>query len=174
MTSTRNRIIVESTGFRDTAEQWAALKDRCVVDRETLRDRMRRGWALETALVMPKAWRRPVIARIRVIVRQSPGITFEGVRAAVPDMAPSIVERTLGREVTAGRLRVEAGAVPRYWVVAPGDAPRQRGRPHVEDAWTPAAWLHPIRAAATMPVAMPVRRAADVRPLDYADPRRGA
>ena len=170
MSPSRNR----DTDFRDTAEQWALLKDRCVVDRETLRDRMRRGWALETALVMPKAWRRPVIARVREIVRQSPGVTFEGVRAAVPDMAPSIVERTLGREVTAGRLRVEAGAVPRYWVVAPGDGPRPSGRPHSDDAWTPPAWVHPIRTAATMPVAMPTRRAADVRPLDYADPRRGA
>lgn len=170
MSPSRHRDI----GFRDTAEQWALLKDRCVVDRETLRDRMRRGWTLETALVMPKARRRPVIARIRVIVQQSPGITAEGVRAALPEMAPSVVDRMVGREVEAGRIRVAAGAVPRYWVVAPGDGPRQRGRPHVEDAWTPPAWVHPIRTAATMPVAMPARRAADVGPLDYADPRRGA
>lgn len=170
MSPSRNRDI----DFRDTAEQWAALKDRCVVDRETLRDRVRRGWALETALAMPKAWRRPVIARVREIVRQSPGITAEGVRAALPEMAPSVVDRMVGREVEAGRIRVAAGAVPRYWVVAAGDAPRQRGRPHIEDAWTPAAWVHPIRTAATMPVAMPAPRATEVRPLDYADPRRGA
>ena len=158
--------------FRDTAEQWAALKDRCVVDRETLRDRMRRGWALETALAMPKAWRRPVIARIRAIVRQSPGITAEGVRAAVPEMAPSVVDRMVGREVEAGRIRVEAGAVPRYWLVAPDERPRQRGRPHIEDAWTPAAWVHPIRARA---LGLPVAQGRQVEPsTDYAHPRRVA
>ena len=160
MSSSRTR----DSDFRDTAEQWEAVKDRCVVDRETLRDRMRRGWALGPALVTPKANRKPVIARIRAVVRSAPGITADGLRAALHDKAPSIVDRTLGREVAAGRIRtVTTGAVVRHWIV-PADGERAQGRPHNEDAWTPGAWVHPIRARA---LGLPVATRTDDDLINY-------
>ena len=164
--------------YRDTAEQWDAVKDRAVVPREIVRNRMRHGWALEPALTTPKEWKRPVAARIREAVKRSPGITAEGLRTALPDVNKSIIYRTVGRDVDAGRIRtVKApGHNPDGWrlvigyVLVPESAISKRtGRPHRDEEWTPGAWVHPIRARL---LGLPVAQRQDDTPIDYAHPMR--
>lgn len=166
----------QAAPYRDTADQWAAVQDRCVVDRETLRNRMRHGWALEPALTTPKEWRRPVIARIRALVQQTPGITANGLIAAMPDVSRSVVYRTVGRDVDAGRIVTRPakginpdgwGDVLGYFVVKPEDRPVHKGRPDKEDAWVPGKWTNPIAAGTASKV-----QAAPWATMDYSDPRR--
>ena len=169
----------DKPAYRDTAEQWAALAPRAAVDRETFRNRMRHGWALEPALTTPKEWRRPVAKRIRDLVQRTPGITAEALRAALPDVPKAIIYKTVGRDVDAGRVRTVKvdghnpdgwGKVLGYVMVAEAERPKGRGRPHLDDAWTPAAWVHPIRRRALgLPVAQAPR---DVPEPDYAHPLR--
>jgi hypothetical protein len=164
--------------YRDTAEQWDAVKDRAVVPREIVRNRMRHGWALEPALTTPKEWKRPVAARIREAVKRSPGITAEGLRAALPDVPKAIIYKTVGRDVDAGRIRTVKvdghnpdgwGKVLGYVMVAETEQPKGRGRPQLDDAWTPGAWVHPIRARL---LGLPVAQRQDDTPIDYAHPMR--
>jgi hypothetical protein len=163
--------------YRDTAEQWDAVKDRAVVPREIVRNRMRHGWALEPALTTPKEWKQPVAARIREAVKRSPGITAEGLRKALPDVNKSIIYRTVGRDVDAGRIRTikAPGQNPDGWRHVIGyvlvDAPPTRtGRPHRDEEWTPGQWVHPIRARLLgLPVAEGRR---DVPETDFGNPLR--
>jgi len=165
--------------YRDTADQWDAVKDRAVVDRETVRNRMRHGWALEPALTTLKEWKRPVAKRIREAVKRSPGITAEGLRTALPDVNKSVIYRTVGRDVDAGRIRTVSvpGHNPQGWgkalgyvMVAEAERPKGRGRPHKEEAWTPVPWIHPIRRKLLgLPMAQAPR---DVPETDFGNPLR--
>lgn len=167
--------------YRDTAEQWAAVQDRCVVDRETLRNRMRHGWALDPALTTPKDYRRPVAKRIRDLVQRTPGITADALRLAMPDVAKSIIYRTVGRDVDAGRIATvrAPGHNPDGWryvigyvMVAPAERPTLKGRPHRDEEWTPTPWIHPIRRRLLgLPVAQAPR---DVPETDFGNPLRRA
>jgi hypothetical protein len=168
----------DSVPYRDTADQWDALKDRAVVDRETVRNRMRHGWALEPALTTPKEWKRPVIARIRALVTGTPGITADALRAAMPDVAKPLIYRTVGRDVTAGRITTVkvAGGNPDGWaevlgyvMVAEDARPTPKGRLAKEDQWQPAPWRNPIAAGTASKV-----QAAPLVMMDYSDPRRRA
>lgn len=171
----------DKPAYRDTAEQWAALAPRAAVDRETFRNRMRHGWALEPALTTPKAWRRSVAKRIRELVQHRPGITADALRKAMPDVQKSIIYRTVGRDVDAGRIRTVKvdGHNPDGWskvlgyvMVAEAQRPVRTGRPHRDEEWTPAVWVHPIRARA---LGLPVAQAPRVEPdTDYAHPRKAA
>ena len=160
--------------YRDTAEQWDAIKDRAVVDRETVRDRMRRGWALEPAIATPKGERRRVAPRIRALVKATPGITAEGLRKAMPDVAKGIIYKHLGRDVDAGRLRTMKvpGHNPSGWGQVLGYelvASKRAGRPPLEEVWVPTPWVHPIRARA---LGLPVAQRQEVPEMDFGNPFR--
>ena len=165
--------------YRDTAAQWEAVKDRAVVPREVVRNRMRHGWALEPALTTPKGSRRPVVARIRDLVQRTPGITADAIHMALPDVSKAVVYKSVGRDVDAGRIRTikAPGQNPDGWrsvigyVLVPESAISKRtGRPHRDEEWTPGAWIHPIRRRLLgLPVAQAPR---DVPETDFGNPLR--
>jgi hypothetical protein len=162
----------DAVPYRDTAAQWDAVKDRAIVDRETVRNRMRRGWALEPALRTPKEWKRPVMSRIRDLVKRTPGITVDEMRAAMPDVSKPMLYRTVGRDVDAGRIRTVKvpGQAQGYEMVDDETRPKTKGRPSKEDAYTPAPWIHPIRRRA---LGLPSAQAPqDVPETDFGNPLR--
>jgi hypothetical protein len=61
------------------------------------------------------------------------------------------------------------GKVLGYVMVAETEQPKGRGRPQLDDAWTPRAWVHPIRARL---LGLPVAQRQDDTPIDYAHPMR--
>jgi hypothetical protein len=141
--------------YPNTAAQWNAVKDRAVVPRDIVRDRMRHGWALEPALTTPKESKRPVGVRIRELAQRCPGITGDALRRALPDVGRTVVANAVRRDVAAGRIRTVKVPNPNphgwrmvlgYVLVAETAQPPRTGRSHSDDTWTPGAWVHPIRA----------------------------
>jgi hypothetical protein len=119
-----------------------------------------------------------VIARIRALVTGTPGITADALRAAMPDVAKPLIYRTVGRDVTAGRITTVkvAGGNPDGWaevlgyvMVAEDARPTPKGRLAKEDQWQPAPWRNPIAAGTASKV-----QAAPLVMMDYSDPRRRA
>jgi hypothetical protein len=141
--------------YPNTAVQWNAVKDRAVVPRDIVRDRMRHGWALEPALTTPKEFKRPVAVRIRELAQQCPGITGDALRRALPDVGKTVVANAVRRDVAAGRIRTVKVPNPNangwrmvfgYVLVAETAITKRTGRPLRDEEWTPGRWVHPIRA----------------------------
>lgn len=95
---------------------WAAVAHRAVVSRHVWRQRVARGWDVETALTTPFVERRDLRTRVREILAQQ------------PDATPQDVARLLGEIGTAHAQRVMESI---------GRAP-QKAEP-------PLVWVHPIR-----------------------------
>ena len=156
--------------------RWAELQERAAVCHETFRDRLRRGWALEDALTTPKTQKRTVVARLRTVVEQTPGICADALQAALPDVPKGGIYRALVREVEAGRIRTikVPGLNPDGWsevlgyVLVPANE-RPVRRIAEPDNWTPVPWVHPIRARA---LGRPVVQRHDVPELDFGNPLR--
>ena len=104
---------------------WATVAHRAVVSRHVWRQRVARGWDVETALTTPFVERRDLRTRVREIL------------AHQPDATPQDVARLLGEIGTAHTKRVMESI---------GKAP--------PTAEPPLVWVHPIRRRALgLPVA---------------------